>query len=234
MAGMNPTVGDGPPPASAIAARVEAVRRRIAAASPDAAARPARIVAAAKGASPALVDAAVAAGVVDIGESYGQELLAKAAAVRSHPRWHFIGRLQTNKVRQIASLVDLWQSVDRARLVDEIAARAPGARVLVQVDVTGDPDRGGCPPAQVAELVRHARAAGLVVDGLMAGPTVVGSGREPFRAVCRLADDLGLLERCMGMSDDLEDAVAEGSTMVRVGRALFGPRPAAGMREFTT
>jgi uncharacterized pyridoxal phosphate-containing UPF0001 family protein len=201
----------------AIAGRVDALRVRLLAAG----ALDVRILAAAKGAAPALIDAAVEAGVVDIGASYAQELLTTSAAVRIRPRWHFIGRLQTNKVRHVAAIVDLWQSVDRPRLVDEIARRAPGAHVLIQVDVTGDPARGGCAPGAVPDLVVRATTAGLVVDGLMAGPTIVGSGRAPFRLVSRLADDLGLRERSMGMTDDLEDAVAEGATMVRVGRALF-------------
>jgi uncharacterized pyridoxal phosphate-containing UPF0001 family protein len=209
---------------AAVAGRVEAVRARLAAAG-----RPGvRIVAAAKGASPALVDAVVEAGVVDVGASYAQELVVTAAALRRQPRWHFIGRLQTNKVRLVADLVGLWQSVDRSRLADEVARRAPGAHVLVQVDVTGDPARGGCPPESVPGLVARARRAGLVVEGLMAGPPLVGSGRAPFRLVRELADRLDLRERCMGMSGDLEDALAEGSTMVRVGTALFGPRPPAG------
>jgi hypothetical protein len=201
--------------------RIAAVRQRLAAAGgPDV-----RIVAAAKGAAPSLIDAAVRAGVVDIGASYAQELLAAAGSVQEAPRWHFIGRLQANKVRQVARLVELWQSIDRPRLVDEVARHAPGAAVLIQVDVTGDPAKGGCPPASVAELVGRAHGAGLDVQGLMAGPPTPGSGPAPFRLVTRLADDLGLTERCMGMTDDLELAVGEGSTMVRVGRGLFGPRP---------
>jgi uncharacterized pyridoxal phosphate-containing UPF0001 family protein len=203
--------------AAEVAGRVAAVRARLHAAGGDRV----RLVAAAKGASPALLDAAVAAGVADVGMSTAQWLLAAAAGMRTTPRWHFIGRLQTNKVKVIAHLVDLWQSVDRPRLVDEIARRAPGAHVLVQVDVTGDPAKGGCRPADVPALVARAVGAGLVVEGLMAGPTIVGAGRTPFRLVARLADELGLPERCMGMTDDLEDAVAEGATMVRVGRALF-------------
>ncbi len=205
-----------------MARRVGAVRqRRVGAGGTDV-----RIVAAAKGAPSSSIDAAVQAGVVDIGASYAQELLAVAPVVTESPRWHFIGRLQTNKVRQVAALVVLWQSVDRARLVDEVARQAPGAPVLIQVDVTGDPAKGGCPPESVPELVARAVQAGLAVRGLMAGPPDAGSGPGPFRLVSRLADELGLVERCMGMTDDLELAVAEGSTMVRVGRGLFGPRAA--------
>ena len=185
-----------------------------------------RLVAVTKGFGPEAVSAAVAAGVDDVAESYAQELLAKAAAA-APPRWHFVGRLQANKVRALAGTVALWQSVDRHRLVDELARRAPGARVLVQVDVTGEPSKGGCRPAEAPALVERAAAAGLQPTGLMAvGPLGPPEAARPgFRALAALADRLGLAERSMGMSADLEVAVQEGATMVRVGTALFGPRP---------
>ena len=109
----------------------------------------------------------------------------------------------------------------------EIARRAPGAAVLVQVDVTGAAGRGGCPEDEVVPLVEALDALGLEVRGLMA----VGPGGPPeearpgFRRVARLADRLGLPERSIGMSTDLEVGVEEGATMVRVGTALFGGRP---------
>jgi len=183
-------------------------------------------VAVTKGFGPEVVAAAVAAGVEDVGESYAQELVAKAAAV-TPPRWHFVGRLQANKVRALAGTVELWQSVDRPRLVDELARRVPGAKVLVQVDVTGEPSKGGCPPGDVPALVERAAGAGLDPRGLMAvGPLGPPEEARPgFRALVGLADRLGLAERSIGMSGDLEVAVQEGATMVRVGTALFGPRP---------
>ena len=184
------------------------------------------LVAVTKGFGPEVVAAAVAAGVEDVGESYAQELVAKAAAV-TPPRWHFVGRLQANKVRALAGTVELWQSVDRPRLVDELARRVPGAKVLVQVDVTGEPSKGGCPPGDVPALVERAAGAGLDPRGLMAvGPLGPPEEARPgFRALVGLADRLGLAERSIGMSGDLEVAVQEGATMVRVGTALFGPRP---------
>jgi pyridoxal phosphate enzyme (YggS family) len=202
---------------------VAAVRARIAEAG---GADRVRLVAVTKGFGPEVVAAAVAAGVDDVAESYAQELLAKAAVV-DVPRWHFVGRLQANKVRALAPTVALWQSVDRPRLVDEVARRAPGASVLVQVDVTGEPSKGGCPPAEAPALVERAAAAGLEPTGLMAvGPLGPPEAARPgFRALAALADRLGLAERSMGMSADLEVAVQEGATMVRVGTALFGPRP---------
>ena len=141
---------------------------------------------------------------------------------------HFIGQLQTNKVRQLAGLVDVWESVDRPRLVAELARRAPGARVLVQVDTTGEEGKGGCPIADVPALVRTATDAGLAVAGLMTvGPTEGGpeAARPGFRAVRALVDELGLTTCSMGMTADLDVALEEGSTEIRVGTALFGPRP---------
>ena len=209
-----------------VAAAVDRVRDRIASAGGDLAR--VRLVAVTKGQPAAAVRAALAAGVADVGESYAQELVAKAAEVEvdEAPRWHWIGRLQRNKVRLVAPLVHLWQSVDRLSLAGEVARHAPGAAVLVQVNVSGAEQQGGCTPAMVPAVVDGCRDLGLDVRGLMAigpqgAPEVV---RAAFRAVRDLADGLALDERSMGMSGDLEAAVAEGSTMVRVGTSLFGPR----------
>jgi pyridoxal phosphate enzyme (YggS family) len=173
---------------------------------------------------------AIAAGLVDLGENRAQELLAKAPEVDG-ARWHFIGRLQTNKVRALAEHVALWESVDRPAAVAEIARRAPGARVLVQVNISAEPQKGGCEPAATAPLVRGARDAGLDVLGLMGiGPEGDPEGARPsFRLLSSLADELGLAVRSMGMTGDLEVAVQEGSTMIRVGSGLFGPRRAANL-----
>ncbi len=184
-----------------------------------------------KGFGPAAVTAAAAAGCTAIGENYAQELATKLDAVaRAGLDVHFIGRLQSNKVRQLAGAVDVFETVDRRSLVAEIARRAPGAMVLVQVNATGEQGKGGCDPADVADLVAAATDAGLRVDGLMTvGPTVGGpeAARPAFQSVRRLVEHLGLRTCSMGMSDDLEVAVQEGSTRVRVGTALFGPRPSA-------
>jgi pyridoxal phosphate enzyme (YggS family) len=204
-----------------VAARHAEVRARIAAAGGDA--DRITVVAVTKTFGPDAVRAAVEAGLVDCGESRAQELLGKAPEVEG-ARWHFVGRLQTNKIRQLAGLVTVWQSVDRQEVLDEIARRAPGARVLVQVNVSGESQKGGCEPAATAGLVARACDAGLDVAGLMCVPAA-DAPREGFRLLRSLADDLGLEERSMGMSGDLEVAVEEGSTMVRVGTALFGPRP---------
>ena len=191
------------------------------------------MVAVTKGFGADAVAAAIEAGLADIGENYAQELLAKAGDLSYQPdaalqpRWHFIGRLQRNKIRKIAGLVHLWQSVDRPELATEIARRAPGARVLVQVDIAGMGGRGGCAPEDTAGLVQHCRDAGLEVAGLMAvgAPGQPEEARPGFRLLASQAEYLGLAELSMGMTDDMEVAVEEGATMVRVGTALFGPRP---------
>jgi pyridoxal phosphate enzyme (YggS family) len=209
-----------------VAERLVAVRDRIEAAGGDPAS--VRIVAVTKGHPASRVREALAAGLDDIGESYAQELIAKAEEVEG-ARWHFVGRLQRNKVRHLAGLVDLWQSVDRLSLAAEIARHAPGAAVLVQVNVSGSEQQGGAPPERLAAVVEGCGDLGLDVRGLMAiGPQGPERDvRQAFALVRELADGLGLPERSMGMSGDLDAAVREGSTMVRVGTDLLGPRSAA-------
>lgn len=185
------------------------------------------LLAVTKGFGPEAIEAALAAGCRAVGENYAQELVAKRD-VAARAEVHFIGQLQTNKVRQVAGLVQVYETVDRARLAEEIAKRDPGAAVLLQVDTTGEPGKGGCPLVELDALAEAALGAGLTVRGLMTvGPTDGGpeSARPGFRLVREAADRLGLAVCSMGMSDDLEVAVQEGSTEVRVGSALFGPRP---------
>ena len=204
--------------------RVAEVRARIA----DAAARAGRdpgevtLVAATKTVDVVRVQQVVDAGVVDVGENRAQELLTKTAVVGA--RWHFLGQLQRNKVRQLAAWVSCWQSVDRLELGVEIARRAPGARVLVEVNVGDEPQKGGCAPAAVPALVDALRGEGLDVAGLMAVPPHGDDPRRWFARLREQAEALRLAELSMGMTDDFEVAVEEGATMVRVGRALFGPR----------
>ncbi|MEN9506981.1 MAG: hypothetical protein RI958_2907 [Actinomycetota bacterium] len=173
------------------------------------------------------VRAAAAAGADGIGENYAQELVSKLTGVGDLPPVHFIGQLQTNKVRSIASMVDVYETVDRVSLATEIAKRAPGARVLVQVDTSGGVGKGGSPVPEVEALVGRCVDLGLVVLGLMTvGPTEGGpeAARPGFRTVRRLVDRLGLSVCSMGMSEDLDVAIDEGSTEVRLGSALFGSR----------
>jgi pyridoxal phosphate enzyme (YggS family) len=214
--------------ASTVRANLQRVRDRIAAAGRDP--ESVALVAVTKGHPASIVRSAVEAGLVDLGENYAQELEAKAGDVSDgseEVRWHFIGQLQRNKVRHVAHLVSVWQSVDRLRLGEEIARHRPAARVLVQVNLTEDPNRGGTRPGLAAGLVDGLRDLGLDVGGLMAVAPVGDERtiRQAFRLVVDLADRLALPERSIGMSEDFELAVQEGSTMVRIGSALFGPRP---------
>jgi pyridoxal phosphate enzyme (YggS family) len=184
-----------------------------------------RIVAATKGQPLARAQEAVAAGLVDLGETKAQELLAKAELLDG-ARWHFIGRVQRNKVRQVAGLVHLWHSVDRLSLAADIARHAPGAAVLVQVNVSGAEQQGGCAPERVPSVVEGCVDLGLEVRGLMAiGPQAADPEvRAAYARVRALADQHQLRECSMGMSGDLEAAIAEGATILRIGTDLLGPR----------
>jgi len=176
------------------------------------------------------VNAVVAAGCSLIGENYAQDLLEKWPEVNiaHRPEVHFIGRLQTNKVRSLCGVVDVWQSVDRRSIIEEIARRSPNARVMLQVNAAGEPDKGGCAISDLEGLYERCVASGLTVSGLMTvGPTSgeVVTTRQAFETTARLAQGLGLREISMGMTGDLELAIECGSTMVRIGSAIFGDRP---------
>ena len=176
------------------------------------------------------------AGCEAVGENYAQELIAKSHQVARLDRLpvHFIGQLQTNKIKSLFDIVDVWQSVDRASVVTELAKRqmartsAGRCEILVQVNTTSEMDKGGCDPIEVEALVHQARQGGLDVTGLMTvGPTDMDRGktRAAFRLLKQMALDLGVGQLSMGMTADVEIAVEEGSTLVRVGTALFGQRP---------
>jgi pyridoxal phosphate enzyme (YggS family) len=211
--------------AETVVSRLADVRQRIerAGRDPDLV----RIVAVTKGWGADTVGAALAAGLPDIGENYAQELVAKAAATKDPVRWHFLGPVQRNKVSRLAPLVSTWHGLDRQVAVDVVAAASPGVEVLVQVNVTGQAGRPGCRPEEVDDLVEHCRQRPVSLTGLMAvGPARdLGGARQCFRWLARQADQLGLRELSMGMSDDFEVAVEEGATTIRLGRVLFGPRP---------
>jgi PLP dependent protein len=226
------TISTSPPSSASdgVAERLHTVRRRIERAGGDPSA--VRVVAVTKGFGPEAVAAARAVGLHDIGENYADELVAKAAAVEGDPslrqpvRWHFLGAIQRNKVARLAPVVGVWQSVSRVEEGARIARFAPGATVLVEVETTGLPGRNGCSPDDVRAFVPRLREAGLDVRGLMTVAAPAPDAAElAFETVRSLADELGLEERSMGMTDDLEAAVRAGTTMVRIGRALFGERP---------
>ncbi len=213
---------------AAVAERYEAVRARIARAG----AHHVTVVAVTKALGAWAIDAAAACGIGHVGENYAQELVAKMPEVTAAPRpqVHFVGQLQRNKVKVLASTVDLWQTVDRAELAREIARRAPGAEVMIQVNISAEASKGGCLPSETEQLASVVSDGGLSLVGLMGiGPLGPPEGaREAFRSLRHMVDTLDLNHCSMGMTDDLEVAVGEGATMVRVGRSLFGERPRRG------
>ncbi len=220
--------------AAAIAARVAAVRARITAACDRAGRDPATVtlVAAGKTQPAAIVAAAVAAGITDIGENRVQEAAAKRAALDAagvRPVWHLIGHLQTNKVRSALQTFDILQTVDSPRLAHAISRTATrSTAVLLEVNVAGEASKFGLMPELVAATIQSiATLPNLVVRGLM---TVAPAAIDPedvrpvFRRLRTIAAALDLPELSMGMTSDYTVAVEEGATMVRVGRAIFGDR----------
>lgn len=171
--------------------------------------------------------AASVAGCEGVGENYAQELLEKVHIGLPSIDVHFIGALQSNKVRSLAGHVALWQSVDRESVVDELGRRARGASILIQVDTTQESSKGGVSPELLDTLRTRAESVGLIVKGLMTiGPTdgTPQDWEKSFAMLRRLVNEHGLLVCSMGMSADYRIAVACGSTMVRVGSGLFGDR----------
>lgn len=223
-----------------IRSALQAVRSRIAAALTDGRdPNDIRIVAVTKGFGAGAIEAALEAGLAEVGENYYQEAAEKFRSVAwpSGVTRHFIGRVQRNKARRIAALFDVVQTVDDlevAHSLDRGAAAAHKALdVLVQVNVAGD-ERQGVPPDLLLDFVRTLlEHRHLRVRGLMAmGPPDVRVTEEAFaRAAASLERLRSLVANAtvlsMGMSDDMELALAHGATMLRLGSALFGPRPTA-------
>lgn len=212
---------------SSVAGRLAQIRERIVSVG----GKDVAIVAVTKALPAAAWRVAAAVGCAAVGENYAQEVIAKAEAVPQHLPVHFIGGIQTNKVRSISGIVDVWQSVDRESVIREIVKRAPPGQsptMFIQINTTGEVQKSGCDPKLASGLVGLARELGCQVEGAMTvGPTSgdPGATRQAFSLLRQLADDLGLQERSMGMTNDLEIAIEEGSTMLRIGTALFGERP---------
>jgi pyridoxal phosphate enzyme (YggS family) len=223
-------------------ARLQAVKDRIANAARSAGRDPAtvRLIAVSKTFPAEAVEAAHAAGQQAFGENYVQEAIEKIEALRAlRPglEWHFIGPIQSNKTRAIAEQFDWVQSVDRLKIAQRLSEQRPAGlpplNVLLQVNISGEASKSGVAPADVEALARAvAGLPGLRLRGLMAIPE---PDADPVRQQAPLAAMRTLFERLrssgfacdtlsMGMSADLEPAVREGSTMVRVGTAIFGER----------
>jgi hypothetical protein len=208
--------------------RLDAIRARVrnAAQRSGREADAVRIIGASKTIGADVLRIAVEAGLTDLGENRAQELVEKAPALLDcAPTWHFIGALQRNKVAMCAPYVDLWHSVDRPALAETIAQRAPGARVLLEVNTSGEGQKAGAAPGDVDALLDQCRALGLEVLGLMTVPAAGVDPRPAFTTLRAQADRFGLPECSMGMTEDFELAIEAGATMVRIGRALFGDRP---------
>jgi len=187
------------------------------------------------------IAAATEAGLTDFGENYVAEAVEK---ITRFPEvsdkavtWHFIGRIQSNKTKEIATHFDWVQTVDRAKIARRLAAQRPAGlpplQILIQVQVDSESDHGGVTPEHLAELAEMiAGEPQLQLRGLMCIPMPsdsIDEQRKPFHLLKKLFDDLNgagysLDTLSMGMSNDLEAAIMEDSTMVRIGTALFGPR----------
>ncbi|HVH05462.1 MAG TPA: YggS family pyridoxal phosphate-dependent enzyme [Myxococcota bacterium] len=234
-----------------IAARLAELRARAAAAAERAGRSPAEVtlIGVAKRQPAARVVAAVAAGLGDVAENFVHEARDKLPAVRealaarglAAPRFHLVGRLQTNKARTAAPLFDCVQSVDRLELARELARRAEAAGrtldALVQVNLSGEPQKGGVAPDGLAALLDACAALpALRLRGLMTVPEETSDAallRGRFAALRELRDTAvraghaGVRELSMGMSADFELAIEAGATWIRIGTALFGAREAA-------
>ena len=187
---------------------------------------------------PEAVRAAVAAGQHAFGENHLQDAMVKVEALGGQSvSWHFIGAVQSNKTRPIAGHFDWVHSIDREKIAVRLSARRPAERgpldVCIEVDVSGEDTKSGISPEGVEPLARIVRELpGLRLRGLMAIPRPepdFESQRVPFRLLREILDDLnakglGLDTLSMGMTGDLEAAIAEGATIVRIGTAVFGPR----------
>ena len=224
---------------SAIADNLQAVRARISRATAAAGRAPdtVRLLAVSKTWPLACVLEAAAAGQAAFGENYVQEGVDKIAAAGLPLEWHFIGPLQSNKTRPVAEHFAWVHSIERLKIAERLSAQRPAdlppLQVCVQVNVSGEASKSGCAPEAAAELCRAvALLPRLQLRGLMAIPEPTddpAEQRAPFRRLHELAEairaeGLALDTLSMGMSHDLEAAIAEGATIVRIGTAIFGER----------
>ncbi len=169
----------------------------------------------------------------DFGENRADEMAAKASQLPSDIRWHYVGALQSNKARQVRPVTHLLHSVDRLSLAKAwLKGPGPPPSILVQVNLGEEPQKSGVAPAAAGKLIGQLVLLGLDVSGLMALPPIPDepeASRPHFAALRGLREELigdhpGLQHLSMGMTDDFEVAVEEGASIIRVGRAIFGPR----------
>jgi PLP dependent protein len=211
-----------------IRANVRAVEERIASACKRAGRTrdSVRLIAVSKTFPAAAAQAAIAAGITDLGENRVQEARDKKPEVNGSARWHLIGHLQSNKAKDAVKIFDVIQTIDSLDLAQKLSRAATSKKeVLIEVNIGREDQKAGVDPDATARLADAIRALpNLDVRGLMAIPPVEGDARGHFSALRELRDSLGLAELSMGMTEDFEVAIEEGSTMVRVGRAIFGAR----------
>ena len=193
------------------------------------------LVAVSKTQPAAAIREAYAAGQRDFGENYAQEWREKADALADLPdlRWHFIGGLQTNKVKYLAGRVAFVHTVDREELARELSRRfgqkGAVARVFLEVNTGGEASKAGCAPEHAPALAAAIRALPAVeLVGVMGIPPPEDDPRPHFRTLRALREALGVRELSMGMSGDWRVAIEEGATFVRLGTAIFGARPPKG------
>ncbi len=240
-------------PGAGVEERLAAVRERIerAAARAGRGGEPISLVGVSKGQAAEAVTRAVRAGLSNVGENYVQEACVKIPKVQAAlegfgspaPRWHFVGRLQRNKARDVVGRFDVVETVDRESLGAELERRAAWGdrrlQVLLQVNLSDEPQKGGVAPEQLESLLAaSADWSHLEVVGLMTVPAAESDPEQCRPAFARLRDlrdalreapgGAGLRELSMGMTADFEVAIEEGATIVRVGTAIFGPRPDRG------
>jgi pyridoxal phosphate enzyme (YggS family) len=239
------------PQGADVRVRIEAVRRRIVAACERAGRNPAEVtlVAVTKTVPPAMIQEAFAAGVRYFGENRVREAATKISSTflrasdneAAAPQWHLIGHLQTNKAKKALELFQVIQSVDSLHLAEVLqhhaAALKKRVEVFIEINTSGEASKFGAPPNQAAALARQiATMPNLQLTGLMTIGALTDNEeiiRRCFRKLHELRAEItainvpnvGMLHLSMGMTDDFELAIAEGSTMVRVGRAIFGARP---------
>ena len=165
-------------------------------------------------------------GIKNFGENYAQELLMKSSLVDPKISWHFIGQLQSNKIRKISHLVDVWHSVTSLKLAREIHKRNDQAKILLQVSLRGPSNSKGFEVDQLPQLISELRDKNIDISGLMTMgvPGDVIATRVVFEKLRKLADTFELPECSMGMSDDFEIALESGASIIRVGSAIFGNR----------
>ena len=184
------------------------------------------LIAVTKGFTHEEVNVASELGIKNFGENYAQELLAKNLLVDAEINWHYIGQLQSNKIKKISHLVDVWHSVTSLKLAREIHKRNGQAKILLQVSVLGPSNSKGFEIEELPDLIFKLRDENIDVSGLMTMgvPGDIVATRFVFERLRKLADTFELSECSMGMSDDFEIALESGSSMIRIGSAIFGNR----------